>query len=29
LLAFHETYNTTWLTQRHRFITPAEFRHRS
>jgi putative transposase len=28
LLAFHETYNTTWLIQRHRFITPAAFRHK-
>jgi putative transposase len=29
LLAFRETYNTTWLIQRHGFITPAEYRRRS
>ena len=28
LLAFRETYNTTWLIQRHGFITPAAFRHK-
>lgn len=28
LLAFRETYNTTWLIQRHGFITPAECRQR-
>jgi Integrase core domain len=26
LLAFRETYNATWLIERHRFITPAAFR---
>jgi putative transposase len=26
LLAFRETYNTTWLIERHGFITPADFR---
>jgi putative transposase len=26
LLAFRETYNTTWLIQRHGFVTPAEYR---
>jgi putative transposase len=26
LLAFRETYNTTWLIERHGFITPAAFR---
>ena len=26
LLAFRETYNTTWLIQRHGFMPPAEFR---
>lgn len=26
LLAFREVYNTTWLIQRHGFVSPAEFR---
>ena len=26
LLAFRETYNTTWLIERHGFVTPAAFR---
>ena len=26
LLAFRETYNATWLIERHGFITPAAFR---
>ena len=26
LLAFRETYNTTWLIERHGFISPAAFR---
>jgi hypothetical protein len=26
LPAFRETYNTTWLIERHGFITPADFR---
>jgi putative transposase len=26
LLTFRETYNTTWLIERHGFITPAEYR---
>jgi len=26
LLAFRDTYNTTWLIERHGFISPAEFR---
>jgi putative transposase len=26
LLAFRDTYNTTWLIERHRFLTPAAFR---
>ena len=26
LLAFRETYNTTWLIERHGFVSPAEFR---
>jgi putative transposase len=26
LLAFRETYNTTWLIERHGFISPADFR---
>jgi hypothetical protein len=26
LLNFRETYNTTWLIERHRFITPTAFR---
>jgi putative transposase len=26
LLEFRETYNTTWLIQRHGFMTPAEVR---
>jgi len=26
LLAFRDTYNTTWLIERHRFLTPAVFR---
>lgn len=25
LLAFRETYNTTWLIERHGFLTPAQF----
>ena len=28
LLAFRETYNTTWLIERHGFISPAAFRHK-
>jgi transposase InsO family protein len=28
LLAFRDTYNTTWLIERHGFLTPAEFRQR-
>jgi putative transposase len=28
LLKFRQTYNTTWLIQRHGFISPAEFRHK-
>ena len=24
--AFRETYNTTWLIERHGFLTPAQFR---
>src|SRR6201982_1928958 len=28
LLAFKETYNTTWLIDRHGFIPPAAFRQR-
>jgi putative transposase len=28
LLAFRETYNTTWLIARHDFISPAAFRHK-
>ena len=28
LLAFRETYNTTWLIERHGFLTPAHFRHK-
>jgi len=28
LLAFRDTYNTTWLIERHRFLTPAAFRQR-
>jgi hypothetical protein len=28
LLAFRETYNTTWLIARHNFISPATFRHK-
>ena len=28
LLAFRETYNTTWLIERHGFLTPAQFRHK-
>ena len=27
LLAFRDTYNTTWLIERHRFLTLAAFRH--
>jgi putative transposase len=27
LLNFRETYNTTWLIERHGFITPTAFRH--
>jgi putative transposase len=26
LLAFRDTYNTTWLIERHGFLTPAAFR---
>jgi len=26
LLAFRETYNTTWLIERHGFLNPAEYR---
>jgi hypothetical protein len=26
LLAFREIYNTTWLIERHGFISPAEYR---
>jgi putative transposase len=26
LLDFKETYNTTWLIERHGFISPAQFR---
>ena len=26
LLAFRETYNTTWLIERHGFLSPAEYR---
>jgi hypothetical protein len=26
LLTFRETYNTTWLVQRHGFVTPAQHR---
>ena len=26
LLAFRETYNTTWLIERHGYLTPTEFR---
>jgi hypothetical protein len=28
LLAFRETYNTTWLIERHGFVSPAECRRR-
>ena len=28
LLAFRETYNTTWLVERHGFLSPAQFRRR-
>jgi transposase InsO family protein len=28
LLEFRETYNATWLIERHGFMSPAEFRHR-
>ena len=28
LLVFQQTYNTTWLIERHGFITPADFRHK-
>jgi putative transposase len=28
LLAFRETYNTTWLVERHGFLSPAEYRKR-
>jgi putative transposase len=28
LLAFRETYNTTWLIERHGFLSPAEYRRR-
>jgi putative transposase len=27
LLAFREVYNTTWLIERHGFLTPDQFRH--
>jgi transposase InsO family protein len=27
LLAFRETYNTTWLIERHGYLTPEQFRH--
>jgi putative transposase len=26
LLEFRQTYNTTWLIERHGFLTPAQFR---
>ena len=26
LLAFRQTYNTTWLIERHRYLTPEQFR---
>ena len=28
LLAFRDTYNTTWLIERHGYLTPAAFRHK-
>ena len=28
LLVFQQTYNTTWLIERHSFITPADFRNK-
>jgi len=28
LLDFRQTYNTTWLIERHGFLTPAQFRHK-
>jgi putative transposase len=28
LLVFRETYNTTWLIERHRYLTPEQFRHK-
>ena len=28
LLAFRETYNDTWLVERHGFLSPAEYRRR-
>jgi transposase InsO family protein len=28
LLVFQATYNTTWLIERHGFLTPADFRHK-
>jgi len=28
LLAFRETYNDTWLIERHSFLSPAEYRRR-
>jgi putative transposase len=28
LLAFRETYNTTWLVERHGCLTPAQFCHK-
>ena len=28
LLAFRETYNATWLVERHGFLTPTQFRQR-
>jgi predicted metal-binding membrane protein len=28
LLEFRQTYDTTWLIERHGFLTPAQFRHK-
>ena len=28
LLLFQATYNTSWLIERHGFLTPADFRHK-
>jgi putative transposase len=28
LLVFRKTYNTTWLIERHGYLTPTEFRHK-